>query len=190
MFCRKKKAAIFAIELLDHKPIQLQLNHGTSCNMSPRNIDNITNITLEKCSWKLVIYSICTLSPVSKNKLLIRNLWNKQHYLLESVTAERQRNTLLSHCIAWKRAICSPSAIKNTLNWKREDNSIPVWWGSSTLPAALIKQLKKERAYLQRKCGVTSSETSAARICLPTVVTKFFGELEIGIGSETLKSEE
>lgn len=47
---QEKKAAIFAIELLDHKPIQLQLNHGTSCNMSPRNIDNITNITLEKCS--------------------------------------------------------------------------------------------------------------------------------------------
>lgn len=47
---QEKKAAIFAIELLDHKPIQFQLNHGTRCNMSLRNIDNITNITLEKCS--------------------------------------------------------------------------------------------------------------------------------------------
>jgi len=47
---QEQKAAIFAAELLDHKTIQLQLNHGTSCNMSPRNIDNITNIALEKCS--------------------------------------------------------------------------------------------------------------------------------------------
>ena len=38
--------------------------------------------------------------------------------------------------------------------------------------------------------GVTSSETSTVWICLQTVMTKFFGMLEIGIGSETLNSEE
>lgn len=148
--------------------------------MSSRNIDNITNITLEKCSCDQVIYNRSTLSPVSKTKLLIRNLWNKQCYLLESVTADRQKY-LAEQQRSIERAICSHSAIKS--------NGIPVWWGSSTFPAALVKQLKKEQASLQRK-GVVTSAASTVWICLQTVVAKFCCKTEIGTGSEMLVSEE
>lgn len=92
MICRKKKKGRCVCNwAIRSQTGSMPLTHRTSCNMSPRNIDTIANITPEKCSWELVIYSMRTLSPVSKNKLLIRNVWNKQHDLSESVTADRQK---------------------------------------------------------------------------------------------------
>lgn len=179
---QEKKAPIFAIELLDHKPIQSQLNHGTRCNMSLRNIDNITNITLEKCSWELVIFSICTESPVSKNKLLIRNLWNEQHYLsvYNSWQAEIPCWATVSHKEQFAQQV--PSKVLQTETGR-----------TAALIGIILFQQPWEnnwRRNRQISKGAVTCQSSTVRTCLQTVLTKPWGKLDIGIGSGTLNSEE
>lgn len=60
--------------------------------MSPRNIDNITNITLEKCSWELVIYSICTLESCKQKQAV-----NKK--------SVKQVTLSLGVCYSWQAEI-------------------------------------------------------------------------------------
>lgn len=90
----KQEKQLFATMLTGERPVKFQLDCGASCNIIPIQLLNPDTV-MEKMDQILVMYNKCTLKPIGKCRIKIRNPRNRKLYWLEFIVVDESSSVPL-----------------------------------------------------------------------------------------------